>query len=79
MAVSEKVHVYGVQVGAEFTLDKEYKNVTIIKYPKPFDYESKLKIDFPSTPNYDLKALEVCLDHTQKNNCTKNVLFWNVL
>lgn len=76
LAVSDKVKVYGVQVGAEFKPDKEYSNLTILKYPKPFDYESKLKIDFPSTPNYDLKAFELCLQTNREN---KKVLFWNVL
>jgi 1-aminocyclopropane-1-carboxylate deaminase/D-cysteine desulfhydrase-like pyridoxal-dependent ACC family enzyme len=69
----KKIRVYGVQVGAE------YKNndnkLTIIKYPKTFDKECKLKIEFPSMPNYDLKAFETCLNKASG----KNILFWNVL
>jgi hypothetical protein len=64
--------VYGVQVGAD--LDFIHNNLTIIKYPKSFDKESKLNIEFPSVPNYDLKAFELCLKHNKGK-----VLFWNVL
>jgi hypothetical protein len=73
MAVSPNVKVFGVQVGADFK--ETSPNLTIIKYPKPFDKESKIKVDFPSTPNYDLKAFEICLK--QKGEGT--ILFWNVL
>jgi hypothetical protein len=73
MAVSKKVKVFGVQIGAEFK--HESSNLTIIKYPKSFEKESKLKIDFPSMPNYDLKAFEVCLAEKGQGL----VLFWNVL
>ena len=73
LAVSQKVKVFGVQVGAEFK--DVASNLTIIKYPKTFDKESKLKIDFPSMPNYDLKAFETCLQ--QRGGGI--VLFWNVL
>jgi hypothetical protein len=73
LAVSEKVKVFGVQVGADFK--ESAKNLTIIKYPKSFDKESKLKIEFPSMPNYDLKAFETCLQ--QRGGGL--VLFWNVL
>jgi len=76
--VSKNVKVFGVQVGTEFKPDKEYTNLTIIKYPKAFDYESKLKIDFPSTTNYDLKAFELCLSNFNPS-FNKKVLFWNVL
>jgi hypothetical protein len=72
-AVPSYVKVFGVQVGAEFK--HNYPNLTIIKYPKSFDKESKLKIDFPSMPNYDLKAFELCLKHKG----TGKIMFWNVL
>jgi hypothetical protein len=75
LAVSEKVKVFGVQVGADFKDPSNNSNLTIIKYPKSFDKESKLKIDFPSMPNYDLKAFETCLQ--QRGGGL--VLFWNVL
>jgi len=77
MTVDESIKVFGVQVGAEFIPDKEYSNLTIIKYPKPFDKESKIMIDFPSTPNYDKKAFEICLKNNIDTN--KKILFWNVL
>ena len=78
-SVSENVKVIGVQVGAEFIPDREYKNLTIIKYPKSFEYESGLKIPFHSMKNYDLKAFETCLEHNKDMNNDKLVLFWNVL
>jgi cysteine synthase len=73
--------IYGVQVGKEFK-NHNLQNVTIIVYPKPFEYASKLKVNFPSMKNYDLKAFEVCLEHNKnKSNIDENkkVLFWNVL
>ena len=76
--------IYGVQVGKEFN-GSQFSNVTILVYPKPFEYASKLKIDFPSMPNYDLKAFELCLEYNKnKSNDTnidenKKILFWNVL
>lgn len=77
MSVDESIKVFGVQVGAEFIPDKVYPNLTIIKYPKPFDKESKIMIDFPSTPNYDKKAFETCLKYNI--DTTNKILFWNVL
>jgi threonine dehydratase len=76
MGIPKKIKVFGVQVGTEFK--EKYDNLTIIKYPKPFDKESKIKIDFPSTSNYDRKAFEICLEFN-KNNTNKKILFWNVL
>jgi len=74
--VPNNIKVIGVQVGGKYNINENYSNLEILKYPKPFEYESKLKINFPSTPNYDLKALELCLKH---NTNKKNILFWNVL
>jgi hypothetical protein len=68
--------VYGVQVGAD--IDFIHNNLTVIKYPKSFDKESKMKIEFPSMPNYDLKAFELCLKHNKAKQQGK-ILFWNVL
>jgi hypothetical protein len=76
--------IYGVQVGKEFK-GSNSPNVTILVYPKPFEYASKLKIDFPSMKNYDLKAFELCLEHNKNKSISSNidenkkVLFWNVL
>jgi hypothetical protein len=73
------IKIYGVQVGKEFK-DSLPPNVTIIVYPKPFEHASKLKVDFPSMKNYDLKAFELCLEHNKMNTCQeKKILFWNVL
>jgi len=69
-----KARVYGVIVGSDFHL--KHPNLTLLKYPKPFDTESHINIDFPSMANYDRKAFELCLKH---HNKSKNVLFWNVL
>ena len=76
--------IYGVQVGKEFNCHNSL-NVTMIVYPKPFEYASKLKVNFPSMPNYDLKAFETCLEYNKNKSIdanideNKKVLFWNVL
>jgi hypothetical protein len=75
LQATKHAHVYGVIVGAEF--EYTHPNLTLLKYPKPFEYESRLETDFPSTANYDRKALELCLKH--KRPSTRTVLFWNVL
>lgn len=67
--------VYGVLVGADF--EYSHPNLSLIKYPKPFEKESLMKVEFPSMANYDRKALELCLAHNQLPN--KYILFWNVL
>lgn len=67
--------VYGVLVGADF--EYSHPNLTLIKYPKPFETESRLKVEFPSMANYDRKALELCLAHNRNSNT--DILFWNVL
>ena len=67
--------VYGVIVGANFEFN--HPNLILIKYPKPFEKESLLEVDFPSMANYDRKALELCLIQNQKLG--SNILFWNVL
>jgi len=66
------IQVYGVCVGGAVNI--QYPNLHLIKYPKPFEYESKQKAPFPSMPNYDLKAYEICLRESKGN-----VVFWNVL
>jgi len=70
--------IYGVQVGKEFK-GSNSPNVTIIVYPKPFEYASKLEVNFPSMPNYDLKAFELCLKYNANSDENKKILFWNVL
>jgi hypothetical protein len=82
--IARPLKIYGVQVGKEFKGSNSH-NVTILVYPKPFECESKLKINFPSMPNYDLKAFELCLEHNKNKSKyvnideNKKVLFWNVL
>jgi len=71
-AVPPSTKVYGVQVGAEYKGNK-YPNLHIIKYPKPFSWESKMEVPFPSNPNYDRKALEIALKRAKGK-----ALFWNV-
>jgi len=66
------IQVYGVCVGGAVSIS--FDNLHLIKYPKPFEYESKQKAPFPSMPNYDLKAYEVCLQQSKGR-----VVFWNVL
>ncbi len=67
--------IYGIQVGADFNIDN--KRVTILKYPKPFQYESKFETPFPSMSNYDRKAFELLIKN--RENSEKNILFWNVM
>ncbi len=71
---TDTAKVHGVLVGADFSLDGTNR-ATFIRYPKPFDYESKISSPFPSCKNYDLKAWEYCLKEKEK----QNILFWNVL
>ena len=66
--------VHGVQVGAEVGI--KHPRLVLHKYPMPFDRESHLLPEFPSMPNYDRKAFEMCLEKHKKEN---TVLFWNVL
>lgn len=71
-AVPPSTKVYGVQVGATYR-GKKYPNLTIIKYPKSFNWESKMEVPFQSNANYDRKALEVALKRAKGK-----ALFWNV-
>jgi 1-aminocyclopropane-1-carboxylate deaminase/D-cysteine desulfhydrase-like pyridoxal-dependent ACC family enzyme len=73
---NKKIKVVGVLVGKDFK--KKDPNLKLIRYPKEFDEESKFEAAFPSMPNYDLKAFEICFKSHQKNP-SKTVLFWNVL
>lgn len=73
LLATEATKVYGVQVGAEYKGNHE--RLTVLKYNKSFDKPSRFKSGFPSTPNYDLKAFELCIKHKKAND----VLFWNVL
>jgi len=62
--------IKGIIVGKDFNI--EHDRVELIKYPKPFKYESKLDIPFQSNKNYDRKALEYALKDNNKS------FFWNV-
>jgi 1-aminocyclopropane-1-carboxylate deaminase/D-cysteine desulfhydrase-like pyridoxal-dependent ACC family enzyme len=66
--------VFGILVGGDFQYS--HPNVEFIRYPRPFHIESKITPPFPSMPNYDRKAFEICLERHNPNN---RVLFWNVL
>lgn len=70
---TETAKVIGVQVGAEYT--NENPRLRLLKYHKDFNSASQQKSDFPSMPNYDLKAWEYCLIYKKSDD----VLFWNVL
>jgi hypothetical protein len=71
-AVPPSTQVFGVQVGMEYT-GPQPQNLTIIKYPKPFKFESKLDVPFQSNVNYDRKVLEIALKMAKGR-----ALFWNV-
>jgi cysteine synthase len=77
LGVGNAVKVVGVQVGGSYTIENGYSNLEVMKYDKPFSSVSKMKTDFPSMPNYDLKAFELCVKNN--TNRDKNILFWNVL
>jgi hypothetical protein len=80
-SVPNSVKVYGVIVGAEIDMNilNKYHNLTLLKYPKPFEKESKIKINFPSSPNYDRKAFELCLIENENSSIDEYILFWNVM
>lgn len=65
--------VFGVQVGKDY--EGSHPRLTVIKYPKPFEWECKTAAPFQSMTNYDLKAWELC---TAQHSTDLNVLFWNV-
>jgi hypothetical protein len=71
-AVPKTTQVYGVQVGAKYK-GKKYPNLHILKYSKPFKYESKLELPFQSNSNYDKKVFEYAL-----KNAKGKSLVWNV-
>lgn len=71
---TKTANINAIQVGSEINF-KPPERVTVLKYPKPFQWESKYKSPFPSCANYDLKAWEYCI----KYNKGRRVLFWNVL
>lgn len=73
---TKKTHIYGVQVGAN--VDIKDPRITIIKYDKPFEYESKFETPFVTMPHYDRKAFEMLI-HNRGYNPKKNILFWNVM
>ena len=69
---SNNAQVTGIIVGKDFNY--EHERLRLIKYPKSFDYSSKYEAPFQCMPNYDLKALELCMQLKKSND----VLFWNV-
>jgi hypothetical protein len=60
-----------VQIGRD--IDKPGR-AKVIKHPLPFEKESGAVIPFPSCPNYDRKAWDIC-----QRSSKGRVLFWNVL
>lgn len=74
IAGTKAAKIIGVQVGATPAFEVP-ERCRIVRYPKPFAYESKLQAPFNSCANYDLKAWEICLAQ-KKGSCT---FFWNVL
>ena len=74
IAGTTEAKIVGVLVGAEYN-EPVPERVKLVRYPKTFDYESKVQVPFPSCANYDRKAWEILM----KENIKKNVMFWNVL
>ena len=72
------IKVTGVAVGKDF--DRPLNNrLRVIKYPRPFDWESKFELPFQSTPHYDRKAFTELIEdlelHPRDNG---KIVFWNV-
>lgn len=63
---------YAVQVGKD--IKGKVGKATIIKHRLEFKEELNIKTPFPSCPNYDKKAWELCKKHSKGK-----VLFWNVM
>jgi hypothetical protein len=71
--------IKAVQVGKEYNIgikqfQEGFDRLEIYKHKLAFDKISKFKANFPSTPNYDLKAWEMCV----QNRGNGKILFWNV-
>lgn len=62
---------YAVQIGRDVEKAGQAK---VIKYPMPFEKELSAPAPFPSCPNYDRKAWQVC-----QQRSGGRVLFWNVM
>lgn len=67
--------IYAVAVGRAL---HDAGRATIIRYPAPFDAECRAQAPFPSCPNYDLKAWQICRARSGAKHGAR-VLFWNVL
>lgn len=76
LEATKKTHLYGVQVGAD--VDIKDPRVTILKYNRPFEYESTFEAPFESMAHYDRKAFEMLIQN-RGYHPKKNILFWNVL
>lgn len=50
------------------------KNVALIEQPLAFEQRCRAESPFPSCPNYDLKAWEIC-----QREAVAGALFWNVM
>lgn len=62
---------YAVQIGRDVT---QIGAATVVKHPLKFEQECRIHAPFPSCPNYDRKAWEMC-----RNQSGGRVLFWNVM
>ena len=69
---TDSSHINGVIVGKEYI--NQHERLTLWKYPKPFEWESKYPTPFQSVPNYDRKTWEFCNLYHQ----SEDTLFWNV-
>jgi tryptophan synthase beta subunit len=76
LKATRRTHIYGVQVGGD--VDIKDPRVTILKYHKPFEYESSFETPFPSMTHYDRKAFEMLI-HNRGYHPKKKIMFWNVM
>lgn len=63
---------FAVSVGHKLTLG-ESGRATVIKYPRDFNSNAKIKPPFPCVSNYDAKCWEI-----MQKQASKGALFWNV-
>ncbi len=69
---NKRTKFYIVQVGMDI---KDVGRAEVIPYPKKLQQELRIDTPFPSCPNFDRKAWELC----KENHGTGKILFWNVL
>lgn len=71
---TDTAKIHAVSVGKDYT--GTHPRLTVHKYHRKFEDETKAPCPFPSSTNYDRKAWEYCRNRVKKDG---TCLFWNVL